>query len=97
MAQRITSANGKTTAVNQEIVSVMKTFTSINGKSDLFRPTTLYLECDINTSIFVNGENAVFLKKSDSGYAINLGNYDIIPKTLVIGNSGVTWRATFLF
>jgi hypothetical protein len=87
MSERITSANGTTVGAEEEIVSVMRTFTTLNYTEDKFnpfRPKSLYLECDTETAIYVNGENATSLKEdlSTGKFFINLGLYNIVVKTL---------------
>jgi len=102
MGYRLTSADGTTGVANEEIVSKMRVFTTLDGSDDSinpFRPKSLYLECVADTSIYVNGENATALKEdlSTGMFYINLDKYDIIIKTLKLGAIGTAWKATFLF
>lgn len=94
---RITSANGTTSVANEDIMTVMRTFTTESAEG--FRVKSLYLECATDTTIKVNGENATFLKidSATDKYFIDLGKYDVIVKTLTITTSGTVWRATFLY
>lgn len=97
---KITSANGISTA-NQDIVPVMRAFTTLDGTDDTikpFRPASIYLECDALTNVKINGENSVFLLQgADGAYTIDFGRFDILVNKLEIVNAGINWRATFLF
>ena len=97
---RVLSASGTTTAVNQDIVSVMRGFTTLGSDDTIepFRPKMTYFECSSETTININGEGNVFLKETEEGvYSLTLGYGDVNIKTLQIANNGVAWKTTFLF
>ena len=99
--QRITSANG-TSVAGADIMPTMRGFTTVSATTDSidpFRVSKLTLICGAQATIKVNGENATALEENPvtGEYFINLGDYDVVVKTLVIVEDSIAWRATFLF
>ena len=98
---RIKSASGTTSGVNQNIVPIMRATTKLNGVSDTidpFRIKAIVLSFTTNTTININGEGSVSLKLDSNGqYTISLDEGDVLIKTLTVADTGKVWTATFLF